>query len=119
MDNDYIVKRICDLENINLIDYFPMSEDGEKSDKEFDKRFSFDRTYQWKWINFKRRVRFVKYPNNQYITLIITTMRISQVLRDRLEGGRAVFYLSKTIDIPLNKIELPFKLKKIMDKMGR
>ena len=119
MGNDYIIKSICLSENINLTDYYPKAEDGEKSNKEFDKRFSLDRTYQWEWINFVRRVRFVKYPNHQYITLIITTMKISQVLRDNFQGGRAVFYLSKTIDVPLNKIELPFKLKQLKEKMGR
>ena len=119
MDNDTIIEIICQLENINLNDWYPMAEDGEKSDKEFDKRFLLDRTYQWEWINFVRRIRFVKYPNNQYIILNIITMRISQVLRDQLNGGRAVYHLNKSINIPINRLELPFKLKKIMKKMGR
>lgn len=118
MDNNYIIKSICKSENIDLTNYYPITEDGEKSDREFDKRFLLDRVYQYDWFNYRKRIRFVKYPNYNCITLNISYLRISNILINPLNEHNTYFQ-GKLIDIPLRQIELPFKIRLIKEKMGR
>ena len=115
MDNNYIIKSICKSENIDLTNYYPITEDGEKSDREFDKRFLLDRVYQYDWFNYRKRIRFVKYPNYNCITLNISYLRISNILINPLNEHNTYFQ-GKLIDIPLRQIELPFKIRLIKEK---
>ena len=49
--------------------YQPVAEDGSFSDKEFDIRFSFDRTYNYQSKFFFHRFRIVKYPDHDLYTV--------------------------------------------------
>lgn len=117
MDNDYIVKYICKLHNIDLSKYEPINEDGEITNKSFDKRFSLDRTYQFIFNNYKRRIRFVKYDSTEYITMFKTTLRISRLLKHKFDKGMRVYTKDTEIDIHLDIIKRSIKLNKIKNKM--
>jgi hypothetical protein len=120
MDNDSIIKTICQLENINLDGWYPITEDGEKTKSEFDKRFILDRVYFWQQNNFRKRIRFVKYSTRcNYITLNISILRISNITKSKYTDGNEVYFKGYSKDVFLKDIEKPFKLKKIMEKMGR
>lgn len=120
MENDSIVKTICQIENINLSDWSPVTERGEQSDSEFDKRFSLDRTYSWQQKRFRKRIRFVKYrKEGEYITLNISKMKLSNIIQSRLDNGKEVYFKGYSKDIRLRDIERPYKLGQIMKKMGR
>jgi hypothetical protein len=83
MDNDKIVESICLLENININDWYPVTEEGEDSDLEFDKRFSLDRTYFWQHNSFRKRIRFVKYyTNTDHIVINVSKLRISNIIKN-------------------------------------
>ena len=121
MDNDSIVKRICQLENINLDNYHPVNEWTEKTDKYFDKNFSLDRIYMYDFLQFTKRVRFVKYTNNDYITVIKLQLKASNIIINPLDdkGHHWIYHKEYIKQIPLEELERPFKLKKIKEKMGR
>ena len=120
MDNDTIVKRICELENINIKEWHPITEWGEPSDIEFDKTFCLNRTYFWQKNNYKKRIRFVKYCTlSDYITICISKIRVSNITKSQHIDGNEVYFKGYSKDIPLKDINRPFKLNKIMKKMGR
>jgi hypothetical protein len=120
IDNDTIIKIICILENINLNNWISITENGNDSDSEFDKRFSLDRIYSWQQNGFRKRVRFVKYwTDGDYITVCISKMKISNITRNKLDDGNEVYFKGYSKDIDLRDIERTFKFKKIMKKMGK
>jgi hypothetical protein len=121
MDNDTIVKRICQLENIDLGNYHPTTEWGEKSDREFDKRFSLDRTYMYDFLKFTKRVRFVKYPNDDFVTLQKLNLKSSNIIVNPMDNkGKFWIYDKQCVKkISLRELDRPFKLNNIKKKMGR
>lgn len=120
MDNDTIVKRICQLENIDLKQWCPMTEWGEPSDVDFDKSFPLNRTYFYQDNCYKKRIRFVRYSSiDSYITLHFTKLRVSKIIKSIYTDGNSCYSLNHSKDISLKDIERTFKFKKIMKKMGR
>lgn len=120
MDNDTIVKRICELENINLKDWHPITESGIISTIDFDLDFILNRTYFWKDNNYKKRIRFVKYSTRgNYVTLHTTKLRVSKITKSIHTDGNVCYFIGYSKDIDLRDIERTFKFKKIMKKMGR
>lgn len=113
LNNDFIINYICKKYNINLSEFEPINENGDLTDKSFDKRFSLDRTYQYIYNNFKTRVRFVKYSENE-ITLFKTNIKISNIIINRLEPNQNIVY-SKNYENKINikDVEKSHKLNKI------
>lgn len=117
LENDYIVKYICKLYNIDLNKYEPINDVGIRTDTFFDKKFNLDRTYQFIFNNFKTRIRFVKY-NNKEITYFKTNLKISQIIINRLESTENKVYSNeKTIKIPIKIINRLLKFDKIKKKI--
>jgi hypothetical protein len=77
MTNEEIVKIICKIENLNIDNFCPINEWGDKTDKDFDTRFELDRSYFCEYFNFKKRIRFVHYPNDNYVTIFIIKLFVS------------------------------------------
>lgn len=121
MDNDSIMKSICNIENIDLTDYYPITEDGTKSNKDFDKVFSLNRIYQYEWLNYRKRIRFVKYrTDDNHIVLIVSKLRISNIIKSTYTLlGNEVYFKGNSKKILLKDIERIFKFKQIKEKMGR
>jgi hypothetical protein len=118
MDNDTIVKSICQLENIDLTNFHPMTEWGEPSDVTFDLNFPIDRIYFWQGNNYKKRIRFVNY-HNEYVTLYLRTLRVSHITKTQRLNENACYFLENEKHISFKEIERTFKFKQIMKKMGR
>lgn len=121
MNNDEIIKYIILKEKIDIDLFFPITEDGQNSDSEFDKRFLLDRTYQYEYLNFRKRIRMVIYPNDNNITIYKNVIKISNILTYKIhnEDKPTVYTNEKQLKIPIKEIERFHKLKKIQLKMGR
>jgi hypothetical protein len=121
LENDYIVKYICKLYNIDLSEYKTINENGEYVELDaFDKRFSLDRTYNIDFGNYRRRIRFVKYDNKN-ITVFRTTIRISHILSNKLDIGNRVYLKEIEMKIPIKEIIINLdrdqKIKKLCSKL--
>lgn len=113
LNNDLIIKYICKRFNIDLSKYDPMDEDGNITDKSFDKRFNLDRVYLRTFKNFKTRIRIVKYSSNQ-IYLYKLKLRLSNILKHEYELNHyRVYTLENRYIISPKEIYRWIKLKKI------
>lgn len=105
MTNEQIVKILCLILNIDIKKYKPFYDEYNKySDEYFDKRFSLDRSYAYEFNNFKKRIRFVWYPNNSYITIFTNSIFISNINLNILKEKK-VYHNSKEEKIQLEEIE--------------
>jgi len=118
MKNNFIINYICEKYNIDISKYKPINEDGEYTNKDFDKKFELDRTYLLDFNKFKQRIRFVKYDDKE-ITFFKTTIKISNIIQHQLEKDGKNVYIkdNEKIIIPIKDVERIFKLNKIKNKM--
>lgn len=117
MTNEEIVKLICKIESLNIDNYQPFNENNQISDNDFDKRFELDRTYHRSFYNFRKRIRFVKYPSDNYISMYINTLYVSN-LNLNIFGAKIVKSKNYTKKIPINIIERYDKIKKIQCRLN-
>jgi len=118
MDNNDVIKSICQLENIDLTNYYPITENGEHSDKDFDKDFSLDRTYESSWRKYKKRVRFVIYHLNiNFIYIHVCKLRISNIIKNPNNKDNKIYFKAQSKNLLLKDIERPFKLKKLLNEL--
>lgn len=108
MTNEEIVNIICNIKNLSIDQSFPINENGERTDKDFDKRFILDRTYQREFFNFKKRIRFVKYPNDNYVSVFINNMFVSGI--EKTIEGRRIKSSDRQEKVTLDEIEKYYKI---------
>lgn len=117
MTNDQIVKIVCDIKNLSPDFSHPINEEGKKTDKDFDTRFILDRTYLTEFFNFTKRIRFVKYPNYNYVTIYINNMFRSN-LEKTIEGSKYKHSNRHEI-INLKEIEKIYKISERNKKINK
>lgn len=108
MTNEETVKIICKIMNLSISNAFPINESGERTDQDFDKRFILDRTYQHEFFNFKKRIRFVKYPNDNYVSVFINNMFVSGI--EKTIEGRRIKSSDRQEKVTLDEIEKYYKI---------
>ena len=94
----------------------PVNEAGEITDKDFDKRFKIDRTWNYNSLLFRNRIRIVKYPNDKLFTVFITSIPYIPIEVYRWVGKNIrfgyflnSFIYNKTYNLTSNEIEKKLK----------
>jgi len=116
MTNDEIVQIVCDIKNLSIDKSFPINECGERTDEDFDRRFRLDRTYQREFFNFKKQIRFVIYPTDNYISISICNMFISNIFMTSVfkpNEGKKIWVIDRKEKVTLDEIILSDRNNKI------
>jgi len=109
---------------INKLNLKPITENGEISDKDFDKRFKIDRSYLYESLFYKARIRFVQYPNEEYIRVYLTKHyfpNITKPILNKAESTMNVFWIFlsqlffQTKDWKLSKEDIKNKFEYIFE----
>ena len=108
MTNDDIVNIICNLKKLNIVNFSPINEWGKITDQDFDKNFILNRIYENKIFNFKKRIRFVIYPNRNYVTVFITNVFVSNIIKTK--EGKKIYFNERSEKISLIDINKEYNI---------